>query len=104
MLAHQCLSDFAVCSATAWLIVGVKYNTMGTLKQKNLLNNSNVSLVTRHTTSLYPVMEVNFFAAVKYFDANNANIANFVLNAKNSIILIAYFVMKIAYHEMLIHW
>ena len=50
----------------------------------------------------YPVMEVTFFAAVKYFNANNANIGNFVLNAKNSIILIAYFVMKIAYHEMLI--
>ena len=49
-------------------------------------------------------MEVTFFAAVKYFDANNANVGNFVLNAKNSIILIAYFVMKISYHEMLIHW
>ena len=43
----------------------------------------------------YPVMEVTFFAAVKCFDANNANIGNFVLNAKNWIILIAYFVMKI---------
>ena len=39
----------------------------------------------------YPVMEVTFFAAVKYFDANNANIGNFVLNAKNSIILICIF-------------